>query len=143
MLPITELEIVARLVIAMVLGGIIGWEREMHEHPAGFRTHMLVCMGSALFTVTSFMFPGVQDPSRIAAGIVTGIGFLGAGAIFHESDRVVGLTTAADLWAIASIGLAIGAGYYLIGIAGAILVFLVLYFGKKVKRKLGPNPGWG
>ncbi|MBO3769284.1 MAG: MgtC/SapB family protein, partial [Candidatus Brockarchaeota archaeon] len=100
------------LVLAIVFGAIVGLEREKAHKPAGLRTHMLVCLGSCLFTIISEKFS--VDPARIAAGIVTGIGFIGAGAIIAEQDKIVGITTAASLWATAAIGLTIGVGDYLL-----------------------------
>jgi len=119
-------EPILRLVIAVIIGGLVGIEREAYHKPAGIRTHMLVCLGAALFTiVTIISFPG-GDAIRIAAGIVTGIGFLGAGTIFKSKDTIKGLTTAASLWAVAGIGLAIGAGLYIITVAAAILIVIIL-----------------
>ena len=125
-------EVLLRVVLAGVLGGAIGAEREIREREAGLRTHMLVAVGAALFTLVSaygwadFHFSqksGVTyDPSRIAAQIVTGIGFLGAGAIIRQGLSVRGLTTAASLWVVAAIGLASGAGYY----SGAIITTVVV-----------------
>jgi putative Mg2+ transporter-C (MgtC) family protein len=118
--------VLLRLVVAAGLGGAIGLERELRERGAGLRTHLVVCVGSALFTLVSaygFVGPHV-DPTRIAAQIVSGIGFLGAGAIIRQGLSVRGLTTAATLWLVAAIGLASGAGYYsaaVIATAGAIL----------------------
>jgi putative Mg2+ transporter-C (MgtC) family protein len=121
-----ELEIVLRLVLAAVLGGIIGFQREKSGKPAGLRTMILISLGAALFTVVgTFGFIG-GDPSRIAAGIVTGVGFLGAGTIFHHRQIIEGLTTAAAMWVAAAIGLASGAGFYIIAPAAAILTFIVL-----------------
>jgi putative Mg2+ transporter-C (MgtC) family protein len=121
----------ARLTLAAVLGGAIGFERELRDREAGLRTHLLVCLGSALFTIVSaygfreFLTSGDQviraDPTRIAAQIVTGIGFLGAGAIIRQGLSVRGLTTAATLWVAAAIGIAAGAGYY----SGAVLATVV------------------
>jgi putative Mg2+ transporter-C (MgtC) family protein len=110
----TQWEPLVRLLVALLLGAAVGWEREMQRQPAGFRTHALVGLGSAIFTVVSaFAFPGpLSDPTRIAAQIVTGIGFLGAGAIIRQGLSVKGLTTAAGLWVVAAIGMAVGAGYY-------------------------------
>jgi putative Mg2+ transporter-C (MgtC) family protein len=115
-------EALLRLAVAVALGGAIGIERELREREAGFRTHMLVSLGSALFTIASaygfheFLVGGGSlvrtDPTRIAAQIVTGIGFLGAGAIIRQGVSVRGLTTAATLWVVAAIGLTVGAGYY-------------------------------
>ena len=124
---ITEFEIIGRVFLALLFGGLIGLEREINKEPAGLRTHMLVCLGSALFTVMSFEAAGqIGDPSRIAAGIVTGIGFLGAGMIFRDHDNVKGLTTAADLWVIAAVGMAVGFGYYTMALISTALVLTVL-----------------
>ena len=107
-----ELVDAVRLLVAAALGALIGLEREIHDHPAGMRTHLLVSVGSAGFTVLSiFAFPAPgADPARIAAQIVTGVGFLGAGAILKEGATIRGLTTAASLWAVAAVGMAAGAG---------------------------------
>jgi len=125
----TELEPVLRLVLSAVLGALVGFQRE-HEHkPAGLRTHTIVCIGSCLFAIVSATgFPG-GDPSRIAAQVVTGIGFIGAGTILFLSRQhiVVGLTTAATVWAVAAVGLAVGSGLYLMAVAGALLVFGALF----------------
>jgi putative Mg2+ transporter-C (MgtC) family protein len=126
-----------RLGVAAGLGGLIGLEREMRDREAGFRTHLLVCVGSALFTIVSaygfrdFLTSGDQvvraDPTRIAAQIVTGIGFLGAGAIIRQGLSVRGLTTAATLWVVAAVGLAAGAGYYSAAVITTALVLLALW----------------
>lgn len=128
----TELDLVGRLLLAAVLGAVIGVEREIHDHPAGIRTHLLVALGSGLFTVLSIAgFPsvdgGATDPSRVAAQIVTGIGFLGAGAILKYGPTVRGLTTAASLWAAAGIGMAAGAGRPLLALAATIIVLVSLW----------------
>jgi putative Mg2+ transporter-C (MgtC) family protein len=130
-------EALLRIVLAAVLGGAIGLERELREREAGLRTHMLVAIGSALFTIVSaygfhaFLASGAgvvrADPSRIAAQIVTGIGFLGAGAIIREGLSVRGLTTAATLWGVAAIGMASGAGYYSAAVFGTAIVILALW----------------
>jgi putative Mg2+ transporter-C (MgtC) family protein len=124
----TEIEMVLRLVLAIALGSIIGYQREWSGKEAGLRTHILICSGAALFTIISiYGFPG-SDPARIAAGIVTGIGFIGAGVILHRTGgAVVGLTTAATIWAVAAIGLAAGAGLYIISAAATILTLAVLF----------------
>ena len=125
----TELEIVLRLLLATALGAGIGYQRERANKPAGLRTHVLISLGSALFTVVSiFGFGGGVDPARVAAGVVTGIGFIGAGVIFRgmRGDHVMGLTTAASIWATASIGLAAGVGMYLIATVVAAITVLVL-----------------
>jgi len=126
-----------RLSVAAGLGGLIGLERELRDREAGFRTHILVCLGSALFTIVSaygfrgFLTSGDQviraDPTRIAAQIVTGIGFLGAGAIIRQGFSVRGLTTAATLWVSAAIGIAAGAGYYSGAVIGTAITLLALW----------------
>jgi putative Mg2+ transporter-C (MgtC) family protein len=127
-----QLDLSLRLLLASVLGAVIGAEREIHDHPAGIRTHMLVALGSGLFTVLSIhgfgQGPGVPiDPTRIAAQIVSGIGFLGAGAILKDGIVIRGLTTAASLWATAAVGMAAGAGEYVIGTVGAGIVLVSLW----------------
>ncbi|MBI2208534.1 MgtC/SapB family protein [Candidatus Woesearchaeota archaeon] len=126
---ITDNEILLRLVIAAVIGGIIGFERRAVHKPAGLRTHMLVSLGSALFTILSF---GVfaNDPARIIAGIVTGIGFLGAGTIFRAKDHIKGLTTAASLWAVSAVGIGIGLGEYFLVAVSTVLILLVLQLNR-------------
>jgi putative Mg2+ transporter-C (MgtC) family protein len=123
----TEIEMALRLVLAVVLGGIIGFQREWSGKEAGLRTHILICAGAALFTVVSIY--GLPDSGgRIAAGIVTGIGFIGAGVILHRSGgEVVGLTTAATIWAVAAIGLAAGAGLYIISAVATVLTLAILF----------------
>jgi putative Mg2+ transporter-C (MgtC) family protein len=121
-----EIELIARLVLGFVLSGIVGLEREVSLKPAGLRTHILVGLGSTLLTILSSQgFPN-SDTSRIAASIVVGIGFLGAGTIIKTEQKVIGLTTAATLWIVSSIGIAAGSGHYLLAIAVTILAFLVL-----------------
>jgi putative Mg2+ transporter-C (MgtC) family protein len=140
----TILEDAGRLVTAALLAGAIGLEREVHLKAAGFRTHMLVGLGSALFTVLSLnAFGPSTDPGRVAAQIVTGIGFLGAGAIFKEGATVRGLTTAAGLWTVAAIGMAAGAGSLLLAVV-ATAVVLAVVFGLRIidgflRSRLGPN----
>jgi len=118
-----QMEIIGRLALAAILGGLIGLERELRGYPAGIRTMALVTMGSLLFTDVSQLLGGND---RVAAGIVTGIGFLGAGVIFREGYTVRGITTAATIWAAAAIGMAIGRELYLVAGVGAVLVFVVL-----------------
>lgn len=125
-----ELVMVLRLFVAAVIGGVIGYQRERAGKPAGTRTHMLICMGSALFTLISiYGFSGSADPSRLAAGVITGIGFIGAGAIFFRSSEhyVTGLTTAATIWAVAGIGIAVGCGLYIMAVSAAVLALIVLF----------------
>ena len=121
-------ELSLRLVVAMILGALIGTERELRAKAAGFRTHFLVALGSALFCIVSqFGFPeGLRDSSRVAAQVVSGIGFLGAGTIILQRSRVRGLTTAAGLWVTAAIGLACGTGLYLIATITTLLALLGL-----------------
>ena len=130
-----QLEITIRLILASLLGAAIGFEREIHAHPAGMRTHLLVALGSAAFSVLSIFFfvsPAAPngslptDPSRIAAQIVSGIGFLGAGAILKYGTSVRGLTTAASLWATAAVGMAAGAGALLVAVVTTGLIVLSL-----------------
>jgi putative Mg2+ transporter-C (MgtC) family protein len=134
MVPISELELVGRLVLATLLGFLIGLEREFAGQPAGERTHALAALGSATFALISMTaFPG-SDPARVAAGVVTGLGFLGAGMILKQEDeKIHGLTTAAGIWAVGGIGLAIGAGLYLLGTSSAILVGLLLGLERVLK----------
>jgi len=123
-MPATE-TILLRIALAILAGGIIGGEREYRSKSAGFRTIILISLGSCLFTIFS-AFIGPATPDRIASTIVTGIGFIGAGVIFRGDNRVNGLTTAATIWAAAAIGMGIGAGYYLYSFAGCISAWLVL-----------------
>ena len=133
-------EMVLRLVVSLVLGSLIGMERETHGRPAGLRTHTLVCVGSTLFTMCSYVIAGPHnDPGRVAAQIVTGVGFLGAGTIIHQGSVVRGLTTAASIWAVAAIGLAVGIGTpKMMGAAAiaSVLVFGTLYLMGKLDRYL-------
>lgn len=141
-----QLELVLRLLLATALAGAIGLERELRDQPAGFRTHMLVSLGACLFAVISaysveaFLETGAPgfryDPTRIAAQIVTGIGFLGAGAIIRYGMSVRGLTTAASLWVVAAIGTAIGLGGYLVGSVTAAISLLTLLILRPVRSKL-------
>ena len=126
---IENIDILLRLVVAAAAGGLIGLEREVVHKPAGVRTHMLVCLGSALFVLVVIMELR-YEAARIIAGIATGIGFLGAGTIFKAKDEVHGLTTAASVWTVSGVGLAIGLGYYLMTIIAVILVLIVLQLNK-------------
>lgn len=140
-----DLEMIIKLLLASLLGAVIGLEREVHGRPAGFRTHLLVSLGSCLFVIISIDLyriygnftatgPVGVDPGRIAAQVVTGIGFLGAGAIIRERASIRGLTTAACLWVAAAIGLACGAGRYEPAIVVTILAFVSLLLLKKVEN---------
>jgi len=125
-------DLLLRLVVAVVLGGAIGWEREASSKPAGLRTNILICVGAALFTDLSIRFGGlaiegtVRDQARIAAQIITGIGFLGAGTIIQARGIVTGLTTAATLWVVAGIGMSVGSGSYVEAVGATALVLVVL-----------------
>ena len=124
-----QFEGLLRMILAGGLAALIGLEREMEGKPAGLRTYGLVGMGSAAFTVTGVLVFGAGDPaSRVGQGILTGIGFIGAGTILQMKHHIVGLTTAAGLWVAAAIGMAIGGGLYTIGIGGALVLFLLLQF---------------
>ena len=128
-----ELEMVLRLLLAAILGAVIGYQREYAKKPAGLRTHVLIALGAALFTVVSiYGFGDKGDPSRVAAGVVAGIGFLGAGVVFRamRGDIPMGLTTAASVWVTAAVGLAAGAGLYLVSAVVAVVVILVLMIPK-------------
>lgn len=124
----TQIDLALRLTVGLILGALIGFERELHRQPAGFRTHSLVSLGAALFTVVSaFGFSGdLVDPTRIAAQIVSGIGFIGAGTILQYRGHIRGLTTAASLWSVAAIGTAAGAGLYIVAGVGTVLILVVL-----------------
>jgi len=123
-----QLEALVRLALAGVLGALLGYEREAHHRGAGLRTYILVSLGACLFTLVSILgFPGSEE-SRVAAQIVTGIGFIGAGTIIQAQAGVRGVTTAAGIWAIAAVGMAAGTGLYLLAIVTALGAYLVLQF---------------
>src|SRR3954454_11727057 len=129
----TQFDYAARLIVAARLGVLVGAEREIHGPPAGIRTHMLVALGSGLFTVLSIHGFGQEapgssiDPTRIAAPVVSGIGFLGAGAILKDGVVIRGLTTAASLWATAAVGMAAGAGEYVTAIVSTVIILVSLW----------------
>lgn len=138
-------EFALRIVIAAVLGALVGLDRELSDQPAGLRTHILVSIGAALFTMagaygvdgTLGVSDGVKfDPTRVAAQVVTGIGFLGAGAILRRGMNVRGLTTAAGLWVTAAIGLAIGLGFYYVSVVTTLVSVLALFGLKRLERRL-------
>ena len=137
-----HLEIAVKLVLSTFFGGIIGYEREAHGRAAGLRTHILVSLGSCLIMLTSIYlfhaYKGIAqvDPGRIAAGVVTGIGFLGAGTILRYRGSVIGLTTAASIWAVAAIGLASGSGFYYGAFLTTLLVLGTLIFISKFEYKI-------
>jgi len=131
----------ARLLLASLLGGVVGWQRESADKPAGFRTHIIVCLGASLFTLISAVgfFGTGADPARVASNIVVGIGFLGAGTIWRAGGSVQGLTTAASLWTVAAIGTAAGLGYYFGATAATVIVILTLtalkWFEERIPRR--------
>jgi putative Mg2+ transporter-C (MgtC) family protein len=139
-----EVELVLRLLGAAILGAVVGIEREIRDQPAGFRTHILVAVGSCLFTlISAYGFAGFLDedqvtfdPTRIAAQIVTGIGFLGAGAILRSGMSVRGLTTAASLWVVAAVGLAVGAGAYVLASTATGVTLLALFVLRPLRSRL-------
>lgn len=143
-----EISILARILLAMVLGGLIGLEREKNKRPAGFRTHILVCVGACMTALIGFFVwnetGGNSDPMRISAQVISGIGFLGVGTILvKEHDHITGLTTAAGLWATATIGIACGCGFYIGALFGALVVavteavlFKLEARGRKKNRKV-------
>lgn len=140
---ISNAEIVTRLLLGALLGGIIGFERQHHGRPAGFRTHLLVCVASALIMVVSEYYHYLAsfdpayvrvDPGRIAAGAITGIGFIGAGVIVKAGVNVHGLTTAACLWIVAAIGLALGGGLYLAAATACVITLVSLWLLEKLER---------
>jgi len=144
---LSEREVIIRLVVAAVVGGLIGFERESHGRAAGLRTHTLVCMASALIMLVSVYCSqvtkiiGISDPSRIAAGVITGLGFLGAGTIMRFKASVKGLTTAASLWTVGAIGLTIGIGFYSAAFLATAIVLITLVFIGRLERRLY-NKGW-
>lgn len=137
----TMLPLFLQMLLAIILGAAIGFEREVQGKAAGLRTYALVSLGSCLFTIVSaYGFSGAGvDPSRIAAQIVTGIGFIGAGVIFLREDVVYGLTTAAGLWISAAIGVAIGAGLYEVAIFATVISLLILTLLKPLERLIRRN----
>ncbi len=138
--------IILRLLLALVFGGLIGLERGADRHPAGFRTHILVCVGAALAMITNQymvdLWPAQVDPSRIGAQVITGVGFLGAGTIILTGrNRIRGLTTAAGLWASACIGLAVGIGFYSGAVIGTILIYISLELLPHIERAVYRRAG--
>ncbi|MGB8190885.1 MAG: MgtC/SapB family protein [Chitinophagaceae bacterium] len=127
-----ESDMLIRLLTACLIGGVIGLEREYLSKSAGFRTQILICMGSCLFTIFSFLLAN-NTPDRIASNIVTGIGFVGAGVIFKDDNRMTGITTAATIWVTAALGMGVGAGYYWICAWGTGLALITLLLLKKLE----------
>ena len=122
-----EIEIAVRLLLAAIFGLAVGYERRSADKPAGLRTLSLVCLGSAMFTIISAFGFETADQSRVAAQIVTGVGFLGAGTILRSGVTISGLTTAATIWATAAIGMAVGSGLYIASVSGTVLILVILY----------------
>lgn len=143
MIDATDWQMIMRLFLAALLGGIVGMERGSGDRPAGLRTHVLVCTGSALIMLVSIYAFDPQtytrDPGRIAAQVVSGIGFLGAGTILHEGLTVRGLTTAASLWMVAAIGLAVGSGMVLMGIISTVIMLITLVTFHGWEKRLPGN----
>jgi putative Mg2+ transporter-C (MgtC) family protein len=134
-----QAEMILRIIVSVILGAIIGYEREISHKPAGLRTHIFVCMGSCLFTIASFfMIPAnageSADVTRIASGVVAGISFIGAGSIIALRGDVKGLTTAASLWVMAAIGLMVGMGNYLLPTVATIISYVILRLDRLEKR---------
>lgn len=131
--------------LALIFGGLIGFQREKAERPAGLRTHALVCLGSTVFTIVSYLgfssLAGV-DPSRVAAGIVAGIGFIGAGVIFRQGTLIKGVTTAASIWIVASIGISLGAKLYYLAVLTTLLGFVTLSILKYIEDKVIRIPNY-
>lgn len=142
-LAVGPLEILLRLLCAMFIGAVIGTERELTHRPAGMRTHMLVALGSCVVMITSQMifhqyraFGATPDPARLSAQVITGVGFLGAGTILKEGPSIKGLTTAASVWAVACLGIAVGGGYYALGIIGTVGMIIILVLFEWLQEKL-------
>ena len=144
-MPVSEWEFVVRLLVGAVMGGAIGFEREAHGRPAGFRTHLLVCLSAVLIMIISHNHFKLNpanpllaktDPGRIVSGAVTGIGFLGAGVIIKTKGTVYGLTTAACIWIVFAIGLAVGSGLYVPAVTTFLLTFLTLWTLRLAERKI-------
>ncbi|HDS01740.1 MAG TPA: MgtC/SapB family protein [candidate division Zixibacteria bacterium] len=148
---VLDVDVVIKMALAVLLGALIGVEREYHGRPAGLRTHILVCLGSTLLIIGSRSLPiaieedpgfignFVIDPARLAAGIITGIGFLGAGVVLKTKDFIRGVTTAACIWFAAAIGIVIGLGFYLIAVISTILALFVLLFLVKISSTIYPH----
>lgn len=142
-LAVGPVEVLIRLLCAMFIGAVIGTERELTHRPAGMRTHMLVALGSCVVMITSQMifhqyraFGATPDPARLSAQVITGVGFLGAGTIMKEGPSIKGLTTAASVWAVACLGIAVGGGYYFLGIAGTVGMIIILVLFEWLQEKM-------
>jgi putative Mg2+ transporter-C (MgtC) family protein len=144
-IEINTYNVIFRILLSGVLGGIIGIERERHKQLAGFRTHILICISSTLLMLLSIYIPqayssiGPSDPGRIAAQVISGIGFIGAGAILRIGANVRGLTTAATIWSVAAVGLVVGAGMYLVSAIGTVVILFVLTVLDRIEKELFPS----
>lgn len=140
-----EYEYIGRLILAVILGGVIGYERESAHRPAGLRTNILVCLGATLIMLLESYYhtkhPNTSDNLRMAAQVITGIGFLGAGTIIQTRSSIRGLTTAATIWVTATVGLSIGEGFYYVAIVATILVLISLRVLKKIENALAMKRG--
>jgi putative Mg2+ transporter-C (MgtC) family protein len=138
-MSLLQQEIIIRLSLSLLLGGLIGLERQYHHKPAGFRTMIMISIGSCLFSLLSTLLDQSAGGHRIAANVVTGIGFLGAGVIFRSANRVNGITTAASIWAVAAVGMSIGNGYYFMSFIATSMILSVLamlpYVEKLMEKK--------
>ncbi len=141
LIPAHEAQLALNVFLAALFGGLIGIEREIDKRPAGLRTHMLVCVGAALFAMigTSY-FANSDDVSRVWQNILTGVGFLGAGAVFKDVGTVRGLTTAAGIWVVAAIGLAIAAQLYFLATIAEVIVLITLYLLRRFESRVSPLP---
>jgi putative Mg2+ transporter-C (MgtC) family protein len=142
----SELEALLRVALAALLGGVIGFEREVHDKSAGLRTHTLVALGAAMFTVIAIRIVELPelsgdnvrfDPARVIAGIIGGIGFLGGAVVFRRADHARGLTTAAGIWAVTGVGIACALGYFVLAVGVTVLILAVLYGLVLVERLIG------
>jgi len=142
---LSDFEIIWRLLITVVLSGLVGLERQAHRRAAGLRTHILVGLGSCLIMLTSIYVFDIYrdsvmlDPTRIAAGVITGIGFLGAGTIIRQKNGVSGLTTAASIWVVSGLGLAVGTGFIRTALYATVLVLIILHLARYLEKYLFIN----
>ncbi len=143
MISTVELDVVVKLILAAALGGLVGLERERDRRPAGLRTNMLICIGATLFGMIPVYYfnNSPAEVSRLWQNILTGVGFLGAGAVLKEEQHVVGLTTAAGIWAVAAVGLAIAAGLYFIAFTAEAIILVTLFLLRRVEHHIPAPPG--
>lgn len=129
-------EDIIKLLLAVFVGALIGAEREFRDKSAGFRTIIFICLGATIFTIISLKLGGDRNPAQIAAYIVSGVGFLGAGAILRDGGRIVGLTTASTIWIGAALGMAIGGGYFLFALSAAVIILVILWIFPRLEIKI-------